>query len=310
MPYNWFGRVAVFATLFALLLLGLAAYARASGLSLALAEMNVWSPTWSLDAVFIARIGSAILGILVLLLAILAWRNQRDPAQLLFPPTLALLLVIVHEALWWVDHGWSLALFETIQWLLSVSVLLLLWWMALRQNDRVSQSVFMVRGASLRGMTRFGIVLAFVQLALGVWVSVHGAGDACMAWLGCHAEAAWPAMRFYEGFVLSAAPVNETTPPLSEAARVAIHMTHRIGALLIVVYLFVLALRARLGREPSLRAAGSWLFFYLLLATALGFAAVQFALPLWLVVAHSVVAVLLLMALLNLSHVTHERRAV
>jgi cytochrome c oxidase assembly protein subunit 15 len=306
MPYSWFGRLAWFTTFFTLIVLLLGAYTRLTDAGLGCpdwpgcyghltvptseaqleraAELHPDVPVETGKAwrEMIHRYFAGILGLLILTLAILAWRNHRDPAQILLIPTFTVLVVGLQAAL----GMWTVTLLVqpaivTLHLLGGMLTFSLVWWMALRQNDRVSQSVFMVRGSGLRGMTRLGILDP------------------------------WPAMNFAEGFHLfPELGVNYEGGHLSPEGRAAVHMTHRIGALVVFLYLFVLALRARLGREPTLRAAGSWLFLALFLQVGMGIGNVLFTLPLWLAVAHNGGAALLLMALLYMNHVTHERRAV
>jgi cytochrome c oxidase assembly protein subunit 15 len=336
MPYSWFGRLAWFTTFFTLIVLLLGAYTRLTDAGLGCpdwpgcyghltvptseaqleraAELHPDVPVETGKAwrEMIHRYFAGILGLLILTLAILAWRNHRDPAQILLIPTFTVLVVGLQAAL----GMWTVTLLVqpaivTLHLLGGMLTFSLVWWMALRQNDRVSQSVFMVRGSGLRGMTRLGILLVFAQIALGGWVSTNYAALACTDFPGCYVGDPWPAMNFAEGFHLfPELGVNYEGGHLSPEGRAAVHMTHRIGALVVFLYLFVLALRARLGREPTLRAAGSWLFLALFLQVGMGIGNVLFTLPLWLAVAHNGGAALLLMALLYMNHVTHERRAV
>ncbi len=336
MPYSGFGRLALFTTFFTLVVLLLGAYTRLSNAGLGcpdwpgcygqltapisdlqLQQAAELHPGAVVDAgkawrEMVHRYFAGSLGALILALAVLAWRNYRDPAQILLIPTLTVFVVGLQAAL----GMWTVTLLVqpaivTLHLLGGMLTFSLVWWMALRQNDRVSQSVFMVRGSGLRGMTRLGILLVFAQIALGGWVSTNYAALACTDFPGCYVGQGWPAMNFAEGFQLfPELGVNYEGGHLSPEGRAAVHMTHRIGALVVFLYLVVLAFRARLGREPTLRSAGSWLFLALFLQAGLGIANVLLTLPLWLAIAHNGGAALLLMALLYMYHVTHERRAV
>jgi cytochrome c oxidase assembly protein subunit 15 len=85
---------------------------------------------------------------------------------------------------------------------------------------------------------------------------------------------------------------------LDGAARIAIHMTHRMMAG--VVFLYIGWLAIRLMRSPGLRGFGGLLAALLLAQVSLGIANVHFALPLKVAVLHNAGAALLLFVLVTL----------
>src|SRR3546814_11189181 len=80
------------------------------------------------------------------------------------------------------------------------------------------------------------------QVALGGWVSSNYAAVACVDLPTCHGQ--WlPPADFANGFHLTQhIGPNYLGGQLDSDARTAIHLTHRIGALLVTVVLFALAL--------------------------------------------------------------------
>jgi len=94
--------------------------------------------------------------------------------------------------------------------------------------------------------------LAAVQIALGGWVSTNYAVLACSDFPSCQGQW-WPPMDFEHGFALlrplGAGKGGEGFLPF--AALTAIHMTHRIGAL--VVLAAMLAMVVALWRVTALR---------------------------------------------------------
>jgi heme a synthase len=91
--------------------------------------------------------------------------------------------------------------------------------------------------------------------------------------------------------------VNYEGGILDAPARAAVHITHRIGALVAsaaILWLCFLAWRARL-RSPAAMLAGC-----LCVQVALGISNVVYALPLKVAVAHNAVAALLVLALMHL----------
>jgi cytochrome c oxidase assembly protein subunit 15 len=88
---------------------------------------------------------------------------------------------------------------------------------------------------------------------------------------------------------------------LHNSARVAIHVTHRIGAVVTLVVLLWLAIRA--SKNTALGTAGGLVMGAVILQFMLGIIMVATQLPLPLAVAHNGVAALLLLAVVNLNKV-------
>jgi cytochrome c oxidase assembly protein subunit 15 len=149
--------------------------------------------------------------------------------------------------------------------------------------------------------TVVGLVLLSCQIFLGGWTSSNYAALACgiggSAFPTCLGQW-WPAMDFHQGFILwRGIGVDFQGGILDAAARTAIQMVHRIGAAVVFVYVLWLAHRA--GRA-GLRWYGVALAVLLLAQVALGIGNVTLGLPLWIAVAHTGGAALLLFALVGL----------
>ena len=69
-----------------------------------------------------------------------------------------------------------------------------------------------------------------MQIALGGWTSTNYAATACPDFPTCQARW-WPHTDFRNAFVLWHAQMNYEGGVLDNPARVAIHFTHRLGAL-------------------------------------------------------------------------------
>lgn len=133
------------------------------------------------------------------------------------------------------------------------------------------------------------------QIALGGWVSSNYAALSCPDFPTCQGQW-WPATDFGEGFVLwRGIGVNYEGGVLDAPARTAIHLSHRIGA--VIASLFVLWLGWRALREPATRAAGLALLVLLPVQVGLGIANVVAGLPLAVATAHNGVAALLVLVL-------------
>jgi cytochrome c oxidase assembly protein subunit 15 len=149
------------------------------------------------------------------------------------------------------------------------------------------------------------------QIALGGWVSSNYAALACPDVPTCQGQW-WPAeANFAEGFVLwRGLGVNYEFGVLDAPSRVAIHFTHRLGALLTLAVLVSTALWARRrSPTPRVRKATTLVIAAVLLQVTIGVATVWFGLPLPIATAHNGGAALLLLTMINLLHVTATRAA-
>jgi heme a synthase len=155
------------------------------------------------------------------------------------------------------------------------------------------------RHADLRRLVAIGIVLLVCQIALGGWTSANYAALACGYGPGSFPQCLgqWaPPTDFREGFVLwRGIGVNYEGGVLDMAARSAIQIAHRLGALVVFCYLGWLAIKtARRG----LRLCGLAIALALAGQVLLGISNVYFGLPLAVATAHNGVAALLLFTLL------------
>ncbi|RDS83985.1 COX15/CtaA family protein [Dyella psychrodurans] len=150
--------------------------------------------------------------------------------------------------------------------------------------------------ALLRNAVVLGIVLLAFQIALGGWTSANYAALACGTdFPECLGQWA-PPTDFHQAFVLwREIGVNYEGGILDMAARSAIQITHRIGALVVFCYLGWLSYRlARSG----FRLGGIAVAVVLVIQVLLGISNVHFGLPLPVATLHNGGAALLLFTLL------------
>jgi cytochrome c oxidase assembly protein subunit 15 len=130
-------------------------------------------------------------------------------------------------------------------------------------------------------------VLLWIQIALGGWVSTNYAVLACGGFPACNGQW-WPPMNFSEGFtVLRELGRGAGGGFLTMEALVAIHMAHRLGALVLFAALGVLA--AVFWRHPhaELRRGGRMLAGLALWQLLSGLSNVVLGWPLAAALAHS-----------------------
>jgi cytochrome c oxidase assembly protein subunit 15 len=167
------------------------------------------------------------------------------------------------------------------------------------------------RYVTLRRWVALGVVLLFCQIALGGWTSANYAALACGYGPGsfpqCLGQWAPPA-DFHEGFVLwRGVGVNYEGGVLDMAARSAIQLVHRLGALVVFCYLGWLSWVAF---RRGLRVCGAAVALALVSQVMLGISNVYLGLPLAVATAHNGVAALLLFTLLATLARTQRRHDV
>lgn len=239
------------------------------------------------------------LGLLILLITVMAWFKRREQSPWL--ASVLLLLVVVQAAL----GMWTVTLLlkpviVTLHLLGGMATLALLTWLALRQLAWRD-----VRAARLRPWAALGLLLLVAQIALGGWVSTNYAALACIDLPTCHGE--WlPKMDFRHGFqLLRELGHTAAGDKLSYDALTAIHWTHRVGAVVVTLYLAVLAAMA--WGAPALRAIAAALGALLALQVSLGLANILTGLKLAVAVGHNAGAALLLVTLVVLNFALFHR---
>jgi cytochrome c oxidase assembly protein subunit 15 len=155
-------------------------------------------------------------------------------------------------------------------------------------------------------LRRSGAAALVLQISLGGWTSANYAALACPDFPTCQTQW-WPAIAdFKEGFVLwRGIGIDYEGGVLDHPARVAIHFTHRLGALLAAVLIALLGLS--LARAPATRVDGAAVLAVLVLQLCLGVSIVWFGVPLAVAVLHNGVAALLLLVVINANQRIRQR---
>jgi len=241
---------------------------------------------------------AAGLGLLILAIAACAWANRRDPAQPTRLPLVLVLLVVFQGLLgMWTVTLLLKPLFVVAHLIGGLTTTALLWWLSLPPGvaDRAAGA------AGLRRWVLTALGILALQIALGGWVSSNYAALACPDFPTCQATL-WPQMDFRDAFVLwRGLGIDYEGGVLDHPARVAIHYTHRIGAIIAALALGFVAWRAiRATGSRAVRIAGTALGVLLATQLVLGPAMVLTRLPLVLATAHNGVAALLLLATVGL----------
>ncbi len=329
-----FSRIALAATLLALFVVVLGAYVRLSDaglgcpdwpgcygqLTVTQVEKDVSAaetayPERKFEAPkawkeMIHRYFASTLGLLILILAVMSWRRRSEPGQLVKLPLFLLVLVIFQGLL----GMWTVTLLlkpvVVMGHLLGgMTTLALLWWLTLRSGHYLypNRGITVERG--LLPLAIIGLVVVAGQIALGGWTSANYAALSCPDFPACQMQW-WPSMDFAEAFVMwRGTGVDYEGGVLENAARVAIHMSHRIGAVITLLYVGGLSLKLILSKSGlTVRGLGVLLLLVLLTQISLGIANVLLSLPLAVADAHNGVAALLLLVMVTLIHTLSVRK--
>lgn len=245
----------------------------------------------------IHRYAASFLGLMVIVIMALAWKNRRQLSVSPWLPT-ALLAVIIFQGLLGM---WTVTLLlkpavVTGHLLGGLCTLGLLLWLML--------NLYYPQARPRSGPRRWALLallLVFAQIVLGGWTSTNYAALACNDFPECINGQWLPAMDFGNAFHLFR-ELGKTADGqnLSFAALTAIHFLHRVGATLVL--LVVGALAIRLLKEVQWRVWGALLLTALMVQIALGISNVVFSLPLPFAVAHNGGAAVLLMLCVALNY--------
>lgn len=207
-------------------------------------------------------------GVLILSLAVMTWRQRRrEPTQLVSPwwPTLTLLWVCLQGAFGALTVTMKLfPAIVTLHLMFGIGLLALLAAQAVRYVGWQSR---VVSPALRRGLwLAFGLL--WLQIALGGWVSTNYAVLACKGFPSCNGTW-WPALD-WQGFALWR-DLGHTLDGqiLPFAALTTIHFIHRTAAWLVLAVLVAVGWRLRRAQGMYGLARGVLALAALQLATGL-----------------------------------------
>lgn len=240
-------------------------------------------------------------GVLIIAMVIIAWRNWRKLKLSRYQPLLPIMLLLfvcVQGAF----GAWTVTLklqpvIVTTHLLLGMGLLALLSWHAMRQTGNLDLSL---SAARLRLHAAVALIILFMQIALGGWVSTNYSALACGGIPLCQ-NALFPDMDFAKGFTLwRHLGMTAAGDFLPFTALVAIHWVHRSFAVVVLAVIGWLAYRAMRINELTVVGKGLLLMIFLQILT--GAATVYFDWPLLLAVVHNGGAALLVLLLVVLNY--------
>lgn len=319
---NFYKRLTFYATLLALIVVSFGAYTR-------LTDSGLGCPDWpgcygtltvpeSIDQIekaqavypdspveiekawieMIHRYIAGILGIMILVIAFMSIRLREQINYSLKWPFFLLGLVIFQAAL----GMWTVTLLlkpavVTSHLLGGMTVLGILTFL-MHRNYGTHRENF-VSNKYERKIIRFSLVLLFIQIALGGWTSTNYAALACTDYPTCHGSLI-PEMDFYNAFtIFRELGVTSIGEPLSLEALHAIQWVHRMGAIVLLVYLLFVAYILKVNQGFNM-----WrnvLILVISLQFIIGIANLLLHLPIVLATLHNLGAALLVVILVGIN---------
>ena len=283
-------------------------------------KIESFSPGWDYDSgkawrEMIHRYAAKALGLCIVLITAIAIAYRRErPVSVVY--AVVLLATVVFQGtlgaftVWWLVKPLVVVL-HLAGGLTTLSLLFWLW-LSMRRTTRVVQPVPGATRIAALDRARTAAIVATVvvglQTLLGGWTSTNYAAVACPDLPTCQGQW-WPeGMDFKDAFVLwRGLDINYTGGVLEHPARVAIHFSHRLGAIIATLaVLFAAWLAIRHAPTTLTRNAGYWAVGALSLQLLIAFSMILKAFPLWLATAHNAGAALLLLAMLVLNRRLRE----
>jgi cytochrome c oxidase assembly protein subunit 15 len=246
-------------------------------------------------------------GVLITVMAAASWRLRRGGERNLPSSGWALLTLA-----WVIAQGAFGALTVTMKLYPAIVTLHLLGGIGLLALLTVQAEQFAARPLALpRGLaaaTWAVAALALLQIALGGWVSTNYAVLACSDFPTCQGQW-WPAMDFAHAFTIRRElGVTAAGNYLPFEALTAIHVVHRVAAVIVLAAMVALAWQLRASGDATLRrfaiglaGVGAW-------QLATGLSNVVLGWPLLAAVAHTGGAALLAVLLASLLARAHLQR--
>jgi cytochrome c oxidase assembly protein subunit 15 len=319
----WIRRLALFGALLALGVVVLGGYTRLSDSGLGCpdwpgcfgqiaptqnaehyANESAWHKAW---VEMRHRYAAEFLGLIVVIIAALSIRARREPGVRMKFAVVLLVLVVLQGMLGMLTVTWLLTPLVVTAHLLGglTTFALLLWlWLSMRAEARpvdgfsvLAGNVIVESGGRARIWAAIALAALAIQVALGGWTSSNYATIACPDVPTCQNQWVPAEADFRNAFVLwRGHTVNHAGGVLDHPARVAIHFTHRVGAVVASTLLLIAAFLALRGLGAGPRWAGLAVLAALAAQVFIGVFMVLRAFPLELAAAHNAGAALLVAA--------------
>jgi len=260
----------------------------------------------------IHRYAAATLGLIVFGLAAYGVRHRKAGVPVRLPLFIAGFIILQGAFGMWTVTLKLWPQVVAMHLLGGFTTLSLLTILVLRLRGRLKHQQNLISGQALSAFRPWlygGLLLVVLQIALGAWTTANYAAVACTDLPTCQGQW-WPqGMDFQHGFdITQHVGPNYLGGQLTASGRVAIHVTHRLGAMTVLGYFVVLLMLMWRRREASgLSGAIALVAVALFAQIALGLSNIIFHVPIAVAVAHNAMGAGLLLAVINLIWRYHQK---
>jgi len=245
------------------------------------------------------RIIASTLGIVILILFVLSWKEKfrvkigrRIPAALMLFTIMLALIGPIHPQ----SPVPILTLMNFVGGLIIVAFIFYLY-------RQISVSKKMLNNLKSLRPVRLGIFIIILQIFWGGWTSANYAGTSCERLMNCQYTDHDNATLIDAINPMSVLTVDNTLKVIIEDKMAIIQLIHHVLAVFSLIYFAIivaLLLRTKNPSEKPIRNDCIVVMVLLLLQFILGLATVKYALPITLVVTHNILAAFLIMAITSL----------
>ncbi len=242
----------------------------------------------------IHRYAAGTLGLLIFVMAVIAWKDRRTDGQPLLPGILVVLVIFQALLGMWTVTLLLKPIIVMGHLMGGMIILLLLLWSYLKYRYR--EDIATTQKNQLYAWAVLGLAVVLVQISLGGWTSANYAALICPDFPVCQGQW-WPPMDFLDGFIpWRGLGINYEYGVLGPEARTAVHISHRIGAVFTLLIVGIIAVKSILSTNRRIKYTGMIMLSVLVVQFCLGVANIVLTLPIGVAVAHNAVAALLLLS--------------
>lgn len=255
------------------------------------------------------RLHRTIATVLVLLIVAVVYQSRQRPAnraqatRIQYLAYTLVMLILVLSMIGPMSYLKTLPGIAVVNILGGIALLATSWtlWLEVQHPLRIAVPHWM------RRLVSWALLAVIVQLALGAWVSANFAGTACIDLFTCtdheRVRDSVSANVFDSFWVFRELSIGEDGKVIIDQAQGYIQTAHRVGAGLTAVLLILLGVATRKMPQP-MAFWGCCILGLTATVIILGASGVMFGLPLPVVLAHNVLAALLLLSVLRIKLMT------
>ncbi|MDD2722780.1 MAG: signal recognition particle-docking protein FtsY [Methylovulum sp.] len=244
------------------------------------------------------RYAYLLLGLIILPMVILSWREKSS--RLVAVATMSALLVCVGSQA--ILNYWLVKL-QAMPIVVTGSIILNMvsFWLLCGLYLYSKANIILLNKAASVWFCRFAMLVLFLQISLGAWVSANHASLVCVGFPQCNGQ--WlPVADYQNALNLLGGLLSGYSGDLSYDQQVAVNVLHRWGAVVCFFLLTALIWGSLSVNKPRpVRVAALWLSLLVFVEISLGIAGFKLAMPVWVVVVHNAIAALLMLPLLAIS---------